>query len=133
MKLSLSWSMKRRICSSGTDSVDASGTAVASAVPVIARPATEIPARRSAARKDSAAARAGSRVTRPWYRARSTVSAESGADSLMKYHGFQPGAIRLASKNDSSPTICPLTRRMPCAWSCEASWRRSSVESIGSP
>ena len=65
MKLSLSWSMKRRTPASGTDSIVASGTAAESAVPVRARPATEIPARSSAARNESAAARAGCRVARP--------------------------------------------------------------------
>ena len=98
MKLSLSWSMKVRICSRGTESIDASGVVAAAAVPVIARPETEMPFRTRAARKDSAAVSAGSRVTRPRYRARSTVSAESGGDSLTKNHDFQPGPMRLVSK-----------------------------------
>jgi hypothetical protein len=51
----------------------------------------------------------------------------------MKKYGFQPGAVRRASKNVSSPTSRPEMRVMPCARSSAASAWRFSVERVGSP
>ena len=64
MKLSLTRPIQATICESGGDSTEASGTSESRCVPWPA-PATVTPARRSASRKSSAAARAGSCEVRP--------------------------------------------------------------------
>ena len=55
-----------------------------------------------------------------------TVSADSGLDSIPRYDGFHPGASRRASKWLSSPSTRPSTRRIPMAEMRRASRSRSA-------
>ena len=52
---------------------------------------------------------------RPVVQPRSTTSAESGGDSTTANDGSQPVTVQRRSNHESSPTMWPVTRRMPRA------------------
>ena len=132
MKLSLSRSISFSTSGNGSDSICASPYAPAGARPTATAPAV-IPCRSRMRRSWPAAASAGCRAVWPSYRPRSTTSAESGGDSLMKNAAFQPGAVRCASNHDSSASTRPSMRVMPSSVNCSASPSSSGDVSVGSP
>ena len=128
MKLSEFLPIARSIESMRGDASTATSAAPAGARPLRAVPATFTPAFRSV-RRSAAAARL---VERPrWLRA--YVSADSGGHSSPRKPAFHPGASRRASHCVSSPTMLPVTRRMPAARTPRASRLMSAPENVGSP